>query len=249
MTRYFAYLSYRGTAYHGWQRQPNGLSVQQVLEDALSLMLRQTIAITAAGRTDAGVHASLMVAHFDTEDSIPDVASLIGRLNNYLPKDIAISKIVPVQQDAHARFDATSREYEYRTIDYKSPFLEGLVTRLPKGLDYSLMNEAAQTLLGRHDFASFCKVHTDVKTTFCTVTRAEWTERDSMHIFTIRADRFLRNMVRAVVGTLLEVGKHRIDIEQFKQIVAEQNRCAAGESAPAAGLYLTDITYPNNLFV
>lgn len=246
--RYFIYFSYRGTAYHGWQRQPNGISVQQVMEEAMSLIFAEPIALTAAGRTDAGVHAQLMVAHFDTLKMVDKLEGIVGRLNSYFPPDIAVEKIVPVQPDAHARFDATERTYEYRCVCRKDAFLNGLRTRIPTNLDFDMMNEAAQALLRTKDFASFCKLHTDVKTTLCDVRHAGWTYDEHGAVFTITADRFLRNMVRAVVGTLLEVGKHKLTISQFEDIINAKHRTAAGQSAPAEGLYLTKITYPPTIF-
>jgi len=255
--RYFIYFSYCGTNYHGWQRQPNGVSVQEVMEEAMSLIMGEPISLTAAGRTDAGVHAEMMTAHFDAQGpkskeqgakSEEELRQLASRLNNYLPKDIAIDRIVPVTDEAHARFDAVQRTYEYRCVFAKNPFLQGLATRIPKNLDFELMNKAAQVLLETQDFASFCKLHTDVKTTLCKVTRAEWKVTENSAVFTITADRFLRNMVRAVVGTLLEVGRQRMSVEQFRAVIEKQHRTAAGQSAPAEGLYLTDIRYPENIF-
>ncbi|MBR1808382.1 MAG: tRNA pseudouridine(38-40) synthase TruA [Paludibacteraceae bacterium] len=246
--RYFLYFSYCGTSYHGWQRQPNGISVQQVMEEAMSLLMSEKTSLTAAGRTDAGVHAKLMVAHFDTARPVPDISQLISRLNNYLPKDIAVQRIVPVADDAHARFDALSRTYEYHCTFCKDPFRQGLATRIPANLDFALMNEAAQVLLRASDFASFCKLHTDVKTTICHVTHAEWTLTAEGAVFTITADRFLRNMVRAVVGTLFEVGRHRLTVSQFEEVISRQHRTAAGQSVPADGLFLTNIVYPEHIF-
>ena len=246
--RYFLYFSYCGTSYHGWQRQPNGISVQQVMEEAMSLLMSENIALTAAGRTDAGVHAKLMVAHFDTAKPVADVSQLVSRLNNYLPKDIAVQRIAAVADDAHARFDALSRTYEYHCTFGKDPFRQGLATRIPADLDFPLMNEAAKVLLRTSDFASFCKLHTDVKTTICHVTHAEWTVTAEGAVFTITADRFLRNMVRAVVGTLFEVGRHRLTISQFEEVISKQHRTAAGQSVPADGLFLTNILYPEHIF-
>ena len=246
--RYFIYLSYNGTNYHGWQVQPNGISVQEVLEKCIGVLLGESIAITGAGRTDTGVHALKMVAHFDTEKTIENTVSFVGKLNNFLPKDIAIQKIVPIRADAHARFDALSRTYEYRITQQKNPFLTSLAYQYIHYLDVSLMNEAANVLFDYIDFTSFSKLHTDVKTNNCKIMRAEWTKNGDMLVFTIQADRFLRNMVRAIVGTLLEVGKGSITIEQFRDIIEQKNRCSAGTSAPAHGLYLIDIEYPATIF-
>ncbi len=237
--RYFVEFAYNGNAFHGSQRQPNGITVQEVLEDAFSTVLRQPVALTFAGRTDAGVHAEQMFAHFEGE-GLQVADGLWERLNSLLPQDIAVRGIFPVPDDAHARFSATERTYEYRITTAKDPFRQNLVTQVAPGLDFEAMNNAAQLLLGKHDFASFCKVHTDVKTTFCTITRAEWKD----NIFTISADRFLRNMVRAVVGTLFEVGRGKMSIDHFREVIEAHNRCAAGQSAPPQGLYLTRILYP-----
>lgn len=239
--RYFITFSYDGTDFHGSQRQPNGITVQEVMEDAFQVLLQQEITLTFAGRTDAGVHAEMMVAHFDAEN-LPN--NFLSRLNNFLPATIAVSSIVPVTDDAHARFDAISRRYEYRITAHKDVFARCYTTRVPDNLDFERMNEAAKLLLGQQDFASFCRVHTDVKTTICNVTRAEW----SNGIFTIEADRFLRNMVRAVVGTLFEVGKGKMTISQFKDVISKHHRTAAGQSAPAQGLFLVNISYPESIF-
>ena len=237
--RYFVRFSYRGTNYHGSQTQPNGISVQQVMEQAFTTILRAPILLTFAGRTDAGVHAEEMWAHLDAGCTMHNTQVLVDRLNSLLPHDIAVQEIRPVEDDMHARFSAKSRTYEYRITTRKDPFGEGLRTRVAPGLDYDKMNEAAQLLLGRHDFASFCRVHTDVKTTFCTISEAYWNNE----VFTITADRFLRNMVRAIVGTLMEVGRGKMSVADIAVVIEQHNRCAAGQSAPAQGLYLTHITY------
>ncbi len=253
--RYFIRFSYNGTRYHGSQVQPNGITVQEELERALSLLLRQPIQTTFAGRTDAGVHAAVMYAHFDYE-SLPSpyrgltegLANIVFRLNGILPDDIAVDTILPVRDDAHARFDATSRTYEYRVVAHKDVFGTNLRTRVRPGLDYHRMNEAAKFLIGKQDFACFCRAHTDVKTTICNVTRAEWKVEDTA-VFTITADRFLRNMVRAVVGTLFDIGYGKSTIEDMRHIIDSASRQAAGQSAPAEGLYLTQITYPEDIFL
>jgi len=246
--RYFIYLEYCGTAYHGWQNQPNAISVQEVLEQKLSMLLRQPTTIVGAGRTDTGVHARLMVAHFDTEQPI-DAPTLCFKMNGVLPDDIAIHKIIPVCSDAHARFSATSRTYEYWLTNRKSAFTHGLVTRTYlQDLDIDAMNEAAKILLEEHDFASFCKAGSDNKTTLCDVRIAHWEQRGACMVFTISADRFLRNMVRATVGTLIEVGRHRMSPDDLRNVLHSHSRCAAGESMPADGLYLVDIGYPDSIF-
>ena len=238
--RYFVDFAYNGAAFHGSQRQPNGITVQEVMEEAFATILRQPVALTFAGRTDAGVHAEHMFAHFDIEGLSVTDDGLRERLNSLLPATIAVHRIVAVPDDLHAHFSALSRTYEYRITTDKDPFRQDLVTRVAPGLDFEAMNNAAKILLGTQDFASFCKVHTDVKTTICTITHAQWKD----NVFTITADRFLRNMVRAVVGTLFEVGRGRMTIDDFRNVIANKNRCSAGQSVPAAGLYLTKIEYP-----
>ncbi len=248
--RYFIRFAYDGTAFHGSQRQPNGSTVQETMEQALAMIFREEVPLTFAGRTDAGVHAREMYAHFDIGFSLPDAGHICFRLNGILPDSIAIYDIVRVTDNAHARFSATRRTYEYHVINHKDPFLFPYVTRLRMPLDYAAMNEAAQYLIGRQDFASFCRTHTDVKTTICDLTHAEWRELGNGHaVFTISADRFLRNMVRAVVGTLFQVGQGKMTKEQFAEVIRLQNRCSAGDSAPAQGLYLTHIEYPKELFL
>ena len=246
--RYFIEFAYRGTDFHGSQSQPNGNTVQAEMEAAFATILRQPVSLTFAGRTDAGVHAEKMVAHFDVEKAVP--ANFGARLNNLLPNSIAIHELRRVTDDAHARFDATARTYYYRITTRKDPFLYLNHTRVAEGLDFEAMNEAAQVLLGKQDFASFCRVHTDVKTTICDVKEARWVrENETEAYFVISADRFLRNMVRAVVGTLFNVGRGKSTAEDVRAIIAAQNRCKAGHSAPAEGLSLVDINYPKEIFV
>lgn len=247
--RYFIYLSYDGTAYHGWQVQPNAVSVQQRMNEALSTLLRgKNSDVTGAGRTDAGVHAHMMVAHFDIENEI-DCVWLTEKLNRILPYDIVVNKVVRVKPDAHARFDAKARTYHYWVYTRKNPFKRHYATRISYSLDFNCMNEAASYLLSVKDFTSFSKLHTDVKTNICRVTKAEWTQvDDDLWQFEITADRFLRNMVRAVVGTLVEVGRGRMSIDDFKRVVAQKDRCAAGDSMPGNALSLVDIAYDNNIF-
>ena len=248
--RYFIRFAYDGTAFHGSQRQPNGITVQETMEQALAMIFREEIPLTFAGRTDAGVHAREMYAHFDIGCQLPDAGHICFRLNGILPDSIAIFDIYPVTDDAHARFSAVRRTYEYHIVDHKDPFLCTQATRVRPGLNFAAMNEAAQLLIGKQDFASFCRTNTDVKTTICDLTHAEWRELGNGHaVFTIAADRFLRNMVRAVVGTLFEVGRGKMTKEQFAEVIAQHNRCAAGDSAPAEGLYLTKVEYPKELFL
>ena len=262
--RYFLRFAYDGTAFHGSQRQPNGITVQETMEQALAMIFREEVPLTFAGRTDAGVHARDMYAHFDLPNSqypiggtpsnspigrpIPN--NLVFRLNGILPDSIAIFDLYPVTDDAHARFSAVRRTYEYHVVDHKDPFLCQQATRVRSGLDFPAMNEAAQLLIGKQDFASFCRTNTDVKTTICDLTRAEWCELGNGHaVFTIAADRFLRNMVRAVVGTLFEVGRGKMTKKQFAEVITKHNRSAAGDSAPAEGLFLTHIDYPEEIFL
>lgn len=250
--RYFIRFAYDGTNFHGSQSQPNGVTVQETMEQALALIFRESVPLTFAGRTDAGVHAREMYAHFDLPLGVDTsiIHNLAFRLNGILPDTIAIYDILPVIDEAHARFSATRRTYEYHVIDYKDPFLLPYATRLRTPLNYAAMNEAALYLIGRQDFASFCRTHTDVKTTICNLTQAQWREVGDGHaIFTIAADRFLRNMVRAVVGTLFLVGQGKMNKEQFAQVINQHQRSAAGDSAPAQGLYLTRIDYPKELFL
>lgn len=249
MNRYFIYLGYNGKQFCGWQVQPNGITVQQCIEEALATLLRKSVPIVGAGRTDAGVHARLMVAHFDWEVPITDLAFLAEKLNRLLPKDIAIYRIVPVQPEAHARFDATSRTYKYYITTHKDPFNYELVCKIPGQLNFSAMNDACRTLSDYIDFTSFSKLHTDVKTNNCRIYHAEWQQKEEVWVFTIQADRFLRNMVRAIVGTLLEVGRGKLSIEGFRRIIEGKDRGMAGTSAPGHALYLVDVAYPEELFI
>ena len=254
--RYFIYLSYDGTAYHGWQRQPNARSVQQVIEEALSLLLRLPVTIVGAGRTDTGVHARLMVAHFDMPSSIescstvPDEKHLSHKLNRILPPDISVYGIEAVTENAHARFDAFLRTYRYYVCTKKSVFFRHYMYKVPDSLDFDSMNKAAQTLLGTADFTSFSKSHTDVKTNICCVSEAQWTCcGQDVWRFEITADRFLRNMVRAIVGTLLDVGRGKLSYAGFKRVVEGLDRGLAGESVPGRALFLVNVKYPDRIFV
>ncbi len=250
MSRYFIYLAYNGTRYCGWQNQPNGISVQQCIEETLSTVLCRDISIVGAGRTDAGVHARMMIAHFEIPEAIGNTILLTGKLNNMLSKDIVVYKIVPVAEDAHARFGALSRTYEYMISDKKNPFSYEYVCRMPlQKIDFEAMNEACAVLFDYSDFTSFSKSHTDVKTNLCRIYRAGWKKEGDIWVFTIKADRFLRNMVRAIVGTLLDVGRSKISIDDFRKIIEARDRRRAGMSVPAEGLALIDIEYPDELFL
>ncbi len=243
MQRYFVYFSYDGTAYHGWQIQPNGNSVQEELQKALSTILRDDIEVVGAGRTDAGVHARQMAAHFDTE-AVIDEPQLAFRLNRILPRDIAVDRVEKVDNDMHARFSAVKRTYHYFIHTKKDPFCRTYSCELHYPLDFSLMNEAAEHLLHVDDFGAFCKTNTDVKTTLCNVQEARWIQQsDHSWYFVISANRFLRNMVRAVVGTLIEVGRGRMSIDEFDAVVAGKKRTAAGESMPGNALFLVKVEY------
>ncbi|MCX4331558.1 MAG: tRNA pseudouridine(38-40) synthase TruA [Muribaculaceae bacterium] len=240
MARYFMQLGYRGAPFSGWQVQPGAVTVQSVLEQALTTLLRTPTPVVGAGRTDAGVNASMMVAHFDADRLLEPRA-----VNSLVGPDIAIYGIRQVHDDAHARFDAIARTYHYRAVERKSPFLYPL-TWLTRPLDYELMNRAAALLLETDDFTSFAKLHSDAKTNICKVTRAEWVADPATGgmTFVITANRFLRNMVRAVVGTLVDVGRGKMTVEEFAGVIAARNRCAAGTSMPPQALYLAAVEYP-----
>lgn len=247
--RYFIFFAYDGTHYHGWQIQPNAMSVQQQLNEALSLLLREEIETVGAGRTDTGVHAATMIAHFDCAETF-DETWLCKKLNRLLPKDIAINSIKRVKPDAHARFDAISRTYHYYVYSQKRPFQRHFAHHLHFTPDYARMNKAAKFLLKIDDFTSFSKLHTDTKTNICHIKHAQWVQVDNdLWRFEITADRFLRNMVRAIVGTLLELGRGKIDEEHFLSIIECKNRCAAGDSAPGNALFLVDVAYSDDIFL
>jgi tRNA pseudouridine38-40 synthase len=245
--RYFLELAYRGTQYHGWQRQPNGLSVQEAIETALATVLRQPTAIVGSGRTDTGVHAGQQFAHFEIDSQLP--AHLIRSLNGLLPPDIAVFDCFPVRDDDHARYTATFRYYQYQIIRRKDPFRERLAYVFPFQLAVDQMNEAANRLLYHTDFESFSKVKTDVRTFNCRIDFAYWEHKPNGDLtFHIKADRFLRGMVRAIVGTLLMVGQKRLNVEEFERIILDRDRRRAGRSAPADGLSLVEVGYPQEVF-
>ena len=240
--RYFIKLAYNGTNYHGWQYQPKATSVQENLNKALQVILNSDINIMGAGRTDTGVHAKEMYAHFDFETPI-NIQSLIHKLNSFLPKDIVIYDIIPVHDEAHARFDASKRTYEYHINTFKDAFLEDKSWYYHHDLDIDLMNQASKILFNHIDFQCFSKVNTDVNTFECTIFEAHWKKENNTIVFTISANRFLRNMVRAIVGTLVNIGLHKISLDDFNEIIKSKNRDKAGFSVPAHGLYLTKIEY------
>lgn len=246
--RYFIRLSYKGTNYHGWQIQPNAISVQEELNKALSTVLNQSINVVGCGRTDTGVHASDFMAHFDLPQDFPiDSKKLIFKLNRFLPHDISIMDLYRVKDEAHTRFDAVSRTYHYKITKNKDPFRMESHWKIQYELDIDKMNEAAKILFDYIDFTSFSKLHTDAKTNNCKIYQAEWNESDDEIIFTIKADRFLRNMVRAIVGTLVEVGRGKMNMDEFRKVIESKNRSKAGTSVPGHGLFLAKIDYPNGL--
>lgn len=249
MNRYFLQISYDGSDYHGWQAQQNANTVQSVLEAALSAYFRESIKTVGAGRTDAGVHASCFTAHFDCSISYleDNHAEHLYRLNAILPQSIVLKKLKLMHGNAHARFDAISRTYCYYVHQTKNPFVQQYSVFMPGSVDIDLMNIAAAELLRYTDFTSFSKLHTDVKTNNCRITEACWHADSKQLIFKITADRFLRNMVRSIVGTLLDVGRRRITPDDFCRIIEQKNRCSAGKSVDAKGLFLTDVKYPYDI--
>ncbi len=248
MARYFIHLAYNGASYCGWQTQPELPTVQLTLEQALSTLLRQKIAVVGCGRTDTGVHASDFYAHFDVmadgDEAQLQTADLVFKLNNILPADIAVYDIFPVAANAHARFDATARTYQYHVSQQRLPFRQGQYCRIYYRPNIDRMNEAAKVLMEYDDFTSFAKLHTQVKTNICHLSMAHWDEVGDEYVFTIRSNRFLRNMVRSVTGTLLDVGRGKLSIDGLREIIEKKNRCAAGVSMPACGLFLTKVEYP-----
>ena len=241
--RYFIWFSYDGTRYHGWQIQPNGVTVQSELQRCLSLLLREEVSMTGAGRTDTGVHARQMAAHFDTEQAV-DTALLTKKLNGLLPCDIGVDRVEPVAADMHARFSARWRTYHYYIHTAKNPFVRQYSLEMHYRLDFALMNEAGRMLTEYDDFGAFCKAGSDVKTTLCRVTHAQWHQTAPTEwYFEITANRFLRNMVRAVVGTLVEVGRGRMSLSDFRAVIEGRQRTQAGESMPAKALFLERVEY------
>lgn len=241
--RYFIEISYKGTDFHGWQRQPNAITVEETLEKALQTILRTPIQITGSSRTDTGVHAEQQFAHFDIDQPLAYPDRTLHALNGLLPYQVAVLSLRPVHDDAHCRFDATHRCYEYRLFRHKNPFLIDMGYLYRHVLDIDGMNQAAGVLLQYNDFECFSKTHTDVKTFLCNIEYAYWKEQNSLLVFHIKANRFLRGMVRAIVGTILQVGQGKINIEQFEQIILSKNRRNAAAQAPAEGLFLTEVGY------
>jgi tRNA pseudouridine38-40 synthase len=249
-TRYFIFISYKGTSYHGWQLQPNSVTVQKILDDALSVVLREKIFTLGAGRTDTGVHAIVFCAHFDSIS--PDLCikkNLVFRLNRYLPDDISVNSLKKVLPDANARYSAISRTYRYYISRIKDPFFDNSSWFLHGNIDIEPMNKACRLLINHSDFTSFSRLHSNTKTNICKIYEAGWEEVDNRLIFTIKADRFLRNMVRAIVGTMVEIGFGKMDLNDFEEIIILRDRNKAGKSAPGKGLFLTEIEYPEEIFV
>ena len=246
LNRYFIEIAYDGTAYHGWQTQPNAVAVQEKLDYALHTYLREKVETVGAGRTDTGVHAKQLYVHFDSinESLSENTYRALQAINSLLPFDISVQRIIPVASDAHARFDATSRSYEYHIHNRKNPFLINKSWLLRDIPDIEKMNEAAKLLLGTKDFECFSKSNTQVFTNICTIKEAKWVKTDEGFVFHITADRFLRNMVRAIVGTLLEIGVKGKPITYLEEVLASKSRSKAGVSVPAHGLYLTRVVYP-----
>lgn len=246
MQRYFIRLAYNGSRYHGWQVQDNARSVQQVITDAFRLIWKEEINLVGCGRTDSGVHARDYYAHFELDGLISrqEIEDRIFRLNRYLDEDIVILEVFPVAPDLHARFSAISRTYQYFVHTRKDPFLNEISWFVPQAIDLALMNKGAGMLTGKQDFTSFSRLHSDVKTNICTVTHARWEKSGHQLIFTITADRFLRNMVRAIVGTIMDLGQGKITLEDYRKIIEGKDRSLAGESVPAKGLFLTGVEYP-----
>lgn len=249
-TRYFIFISYKGTYYHGWQVQPNSVTVQKILDEALSIVLNEKISTMGAGRTDTGVHAKIFCAHFDSVSSdLSSIKNLIHRLNSFLPDDISVSSVRKVMPDANARYSAISRTYKYYISRIKDPFLDHSSWYLYGDIDLTAMNLACEILYIHSDFTSFSRLHSGTKTNICKIYKAYWEQVDNQLIFTISADRFLRNMVRAIVGTMVEIGFRKIDPDRLNEIILAKDRGKAGKSAPAKGLFLTDIEYPDEIFI
>jgi tRNA pseudouridine38-40 synthase len=248
MKRYFLFFQYKGSNYHGWQIQPNARSVQEEMQKAMGILFKKDIELVGAGRTDTGVHARLMVAHFDYDEDL-DKVELVYRLNSILSKDIAVLKVHKVKEAFHARFDAISRTYQYTVSLQKDPFSEDQAHRLFKTPDFELMNKACFFLLGEKDFSCFSKAHTQTFTNNCHIYSAGWFQKGDLWVFEIKANRFLRNMVRAIVGTMLEIGEGRRSVDSINELIAGKNRSEAGFSVPAKGLFLTQIEYPEEGFI
>ena len=246
--RLFFEVAYKGTDFHGWQTQKNGITVQGTIEHGLSTIMRTPVSIVGSGRTDAGVHCKQQYFHADLPDEI-SLKHLQHKMNSFLPKSITIRSVKKVKEDAHARFDAIRRGYEYIILTEKNPFEQETALYYNKELDIETMNKASSLLLGKHNFESFSKVKTEVNTFFCTIEKAEWKRTDNTITFCIFADRFLRGMVRSIVGTLLDVGEHKINVDDLESIIESQDRRKAGKSVAASGLFLVNVEYPKEIFL
>jgi tRNA pseudouridine38-40 synthase len=248
--RYFIRISFVGTHYHGWQIQKTGKSVQEVITESLSVVLRETVVVTGAGRTDTGVHAKEFYAHFDMNDLDKSQRNdLVYHLNGCLPFDISIRKIIPVVPDAHARFSAVSRTYRYIIVNARNPFYHGLAYYYSVPLDIEKMNRGCEIIRAHEDFTSFAKLPQETKTNICRISEIYWERKDDLLLFTITSNRFLRNMVRAITGTLIDLGRNRIGLNELEEIINQKDRRAAGYSVPACGLYLTSVRYPDEIFL
>jgi tRNA pseudouridine38-40 synthase len=249
-TRYFLFIAYKGTSYHGWQIQPNSVTIQKILDNALSVVLAEKISTLGAGRTDTGVHALVFCAHFDSCSSDLDTRkNLVFKLNRFLPEDISVTRIRKVAPDANARFSALSRTYKYFVSTVKDPFSDDSSWYLHGDINIAEMNKSARILLNHTDFTSFSRLHTNVKTNNCLIIHAGWESIGNQLVFTIKADRFLRNMVRAIVGTMIEIGFGKMDLKEFNEVIIAKDRGKAGKSAPAKGLFLAEIEYSENIFI
>jgi tRNA pseudouridine38-40 synthase len=249
-TRYFVYISYKGTSYHGWQLQPNSVTVQKIMDNALSVVINEKINTIGAGRTDTGVHAKVFCAHFDSlSQDLSEKKNLLFRLNRYLPADISVNSIRKVLPDANARYSAISRTYKYYISKIKDPFFDNYSWFLHGDINISEMNQACRLLINHSDYTSFSKLHSGAKTNICKIYDARWEVQDNRLVLTIRADRFLRNMVRSIVGTLVEVGFGKMNLAEFEEVILARDRSRAGKSAPAKGLFLADIEYPEQIFI
>ena len=244
LLRYLLNISFDGSNYHGWQTQPESITIQETIENCLSQIIGERIKLVGAGRTDAGVHATIFYAHFDLKTNIQDKSSLVHKLNSFLPNDISVNNLYRVEDDFHARFDALSRTYQYKLTNLKNPFMKNRFYYLQKDLDFNMMNLASLNLLGKKNFKCFSKSRSDVKTYDCSIISAKWFKLDNHWVFEISADRFLRNMVRAIVGTLIDIGQEKNKITSLTELIRSGDRTKAGYSVPAHGLYLHHISYP-----
>jgi tRNA pseudouridine38-40 synthase len=247
--RYFIFLSYKGTEYHGWQKQKNAITIQGMLEETLSIVLNKNVEITGAGRTDTGVHARFYAAHFDFEHEIKETKDFIYKINAILPADIAILDLKKVISTAHARYSAISRTYQYHVVTRKNPFEEDFAWKIQYPLDLDKMNDAANFLRNITDFTSFVKLHSNNNTNICNIHFAQWQQNEDKLIFSITANRFLRNMVRSIVANMIDIGRNKVELSQFQKAVLQFDRSLAANTAPAKGLFFTSLSYPDDIFI